>query len=122
MSALVAPPLPEIPAMMTTASTPAPATAGIHRPIGAGAPRDGGAAVDAMVYGHSKRNKLRLGASWPIYQRDLRRPGQVTGRQVKGRTTGCRSRSSRRRCTISLMILRITLGDARVLSPLVRGK
>ena len=47
----------------------------------------------------------------------LSRPGQVNGR-----TTGCRSRSSRRNCTISLRILRITLPDARVLSPRVRGK
>ena len=45
-SALVAPPRPEMPAKITTARTPAPATTGIQRPIGAGAParrRRGGA-------------------------------------------------------------------------------
>src|SRR5258706_6818243 len=36
--ALVAPPWPEIPAKITTAKTPAPATTGIHRPIGGCAP------------------------------------------------------------------------------------
>ena len=89
--------------------------------------------MDELVYGHSKQTSSDLdvesvdvgvqcisGSRAPTPT-----PGQVTGQvtgQVNGRTTGRRSRSSRRKWTISLMILRITLPDANVLSPLVRGK